>query len=206
MKKLVLFLTVILFAYSAQGQSHPHELSYAKNASGIHVIYTQGTILIENTDDAFVLGNLAMTYTDENSSDIPILSLLFEEMDLRGRVGKIFQMKSPKLTIQLSNGEVFTCPSGSTSIKAGYALLGESVSVNFGACNLMSTKSPSNRIDRTKYVLRQLSTYNIVAVTIDDCSFKVKGESDKLLNSAPTFAEMCKQMKFKITYKQCFEF
>ncbi len=121
-------------------------------------------------------------------------------------VGKIFQMKSPKLTIQLSNGEVFTCPSGLTSIKAGYALLGESVSVNFGACNLMSTKSPSNRIDRTKYVLRQLSTYNIVAVTIDDCSFKVKGESDKLLNSAPTFAEMCKQMKFKITYKQCFEF
>jgi hypothetical protein len=41
-----------------------------------------------------------MTYTDENSSDIPILSLLSEEMDLRGRVGKIFQMKSPKLTIQ----------------------------------------------------------------------------------------------------------
>lgn len=207
MKRIfIVFCAVVAGALNMDAQSGAHIVNYTKNSSGVHVLMTDGSITVENTDNAFVLGNLSMIYTDSNDAPYPIVSLIFEEMDTRGRVGQLLTRQKAQISITLSNGEVFTCPSSDTMIKKGYAVLGNAVSLNFAILNMTSTNSPSGSIEKSRYAMKQLCSYDIVKVTADNCTFEVKGRSDSQLRSAPTFMEMCRILRSSVTNKQCLNF
>ncbi len=206
MKKLYFTIITLMVSFAALAQSGAHSIEYTKNSSGIHVLMTKGIISVENTDDDYVLGNLSMIYTDDSNAPYPIISLIFEEMDLKGRVGELLKLQSGQISITLSNGEVFSCPPSATMIKRGYALLGDAVSLNFSVINMTSKNSPSGSLEKARYAMKQLCTYNIRKVTAGSCTFEVKGTSEYKLNSAPTFMEMCKTLRPLITNKQCLNF
>ena len=107
MKRIfIVFCAVVAGALNMDAQSGAHTVNYTKNSSGVHVLMTDGSITVENTDNAFVLGNLSMIYTDSNDAPYPIVSLIFEEMDTRGRVGQLLTRQKAQISITLSNGEV----------------------------------------------------------------------------------------------------
>ena len=203
MKKIFIILALLTSMHiitSAQPvMQNPHEFSYLKNNSGFHLEMTKGAIVVENYDNpnAFVLGNIVLIGTNS----YPILMLLYEEMDEDGRVGQLLKKNElSRLSITLTNGEVFSCGPHNIGVREGYALLGSSVAVSVGIPFLRSKNSPEGLDDNCKYVLKQLATNNIQQVIVDDCQFNI-GSSVKdqvVLNSAPTIKAMCDDLKIKV--------
>ena len=203
MKKLfiisALLTTMNIMTFAQQVKQNPHDFRYLKNELGLHFEMTNGTIIVENYDNpnAFVLGNIVLIGTES----YPILSLLYEEMDQSGRVGRLLKKKElSRLSITLTNGEVFSCGSQNTNVKEGYAKIGSAVAVSVGIPFLRSTNSPTGLDDNCRYVLKQLTSFSIQKVVIDDCQFKIGSsvKDQEVMNSAPTIKAMCDDLKSKV--------
>lgn len=174
----------------------PHSFEYMKNANGVHILSTTGLIVVENTDNTLVLGNLAIVCT--GADDAPVLNFIFEEVDLKGRVGKLLGRSNARLIVLLSNGETFICNYENCRIKKGYGSWGESVDLYCQATSLISSNSPDTPVARAKYALKQLSAYDITKVMADDHIFIVKGteeDENKLMRSAAVFAGMTDKLR-----------
>ncbi len=210
LKSVLATAFLLICSISTINAQNNHQFSYQLREDGTHIYMSDESefkiVEIDQREEIIYQGDFSLAYMEKDGYIAPVLFFIFSH-DAKtifgpSKVDIINKYKTANVEIKLSNGEVLgNNKKNIGKISQGYGAL-NNVSITIDPLQLYSNKHSSETgKEHVKYIMGQLSKFDIVSIKIGDVSFNYDRSDEDRFRTATIIKGMMNDLRTKVKNK-----